>query len=1218
MAAANPAPINDNIVSGKVLLKESGLGIPDLLVVIYDFDPDVKTSEDDQPSTPGAVATTSPGNGFGDRLGSVLTAIDGSWSLEYQDREFQIGNSKEKRPDLHLLVLGPEDADTADTPAVLYHSKLPRMNSGRREAALIRIASKQLQKLGIAIPAKESDQHNAVTTAGQIRADHEARRAMRVAVRDVVRDIEVEEKPEREAFRATIEQTILPDLSKVDSRINLVTRDNPIDTAQSKALRDGTSAANARIQARTTGGGDPVPGEGIKVHLALTDADFSALQSFTVDGHTYYQATEAQIDALMFKRENDEGVGAALFADNPVSKYCFERTADLKCAEMHAGDPPGPHGDGHDDGGSGPSAPPQDPPTPLTGDDIPALLANIFGGNGSSPLFTPGDYGSRRPDSESVQNKVDTFSLRKGPADATAFYDFHSLQVAFPHVWQQVIDTTLVNLADKIDQDLETSGRKGLLSHLHDQLAVTSIHGHQNLVAALANAKLSFSQTVPSEIAAAFDISFLEYDALSNSDKVRLREIANAVNAEEPYFQLATAAAVRREQGERIIDNVRVNKLYSTNAMLKELQERLLSAYEFTIFAATKDHHSVNFGLMNTFRQKWEPISYQAGKLVKTMPLAPKEERKYSSKIKQNLKIAQKQAIKNNSSLQIEISTTNRAESEIVAKAHDKSNFNMTAKVDYSHFSSQIGFSKDAEKDTSQTKKDFREAVIKAAQEYKEERSIEVTTEQSYSSDYEESGTIVNPNDELSLTCLFYELQRRYRVSEQLYRVMPVVLVAQQVPAPNEITEAWVVANDWILNRVLLDDSYRPTLAYIAQRNVGDDFSIRELRKNLRHQRILVNNLQLEFAKLKRDVENKYAAMETAIRDRIDQEHVKRTTTWWDYLWDEDERPDPEMAKALEQAATDEHKYAVEKAQNMALAVQREVNALQQITTDYTQAMEEYLDRLAQVRRLLAHFKNNILYYMQAIWSMEPPDQRYMRLYKVMVPQFEATRTLVIDPTPEHDIFESFRPAGTERYTAWLHGAIATKDGTPEGEPDITYKPLVEVADLDTVLGFKANCIVFPLKAHNPITEFMAAPFVDDAFGAMDPDQLSNVSLEEFSKYICCLAEHDPVEFERVKPVLKLWLKQLLADPLRNGDEIIVPTGSLFIELLPSDKSLLEDFKLKHREWDVYKVQAEVRKLELENVRYAARLLGERLDDPDIDKQIFVSPGAQPVIDVDA
>ncbi|MDQ3111701.1 MAG: hypothetical protein M3R17_17565 [Bacteroidota bacterium] len=562
---------------------------------------------------------------------------------------------------------------------------------------------------------------------------------------------------------------------------------------------------------------------------------------------------------------------------------------------------------------------------------------------------------------------------------------------------------------------------------------------------------------------------------------------------------------------------------------------------------------------MNTFRQKWEPISYQAGKLVKTIPLSPKEERKYSVKTTQNVKTTRKQAQKNNSSLQQEINTTSRAESEIIAKAHAKSNFNMSVKLDYTKISSEVSFGKEAEKESSQTKKDFREAVIKAAQEFKEERSIEIDTEESVNSEYNESGTIVNPNDELSVTYLFYELQRRYRISEQLYRVMPVVMVAQEVPSPDHITEAWVVVHDWVLNRALLDDSFRNTLQYIAQKNVGDDFSIRELRKNLRQQRTLVNNLQVEFSKLKKQVDNKYATLQSQTNNRIGEEHDKRFQKWW-WWWGRNNRPsdppDPEMAKAMEQAADEDHKHAVEQAERLALSVQREVNSLHQLTADYNAVMRDHLDRLTQVRRLLTHIKENILYYMQAIWSMEQPDQRFMRLYKAKVPYFEIDRFCVLQDKPVDDVFEQFREPGKKKHVAWLNGVVRKTGVAPNETPLIEYKQLVEVADLDTMLGFKGNYMIFPLKEHNALTKLMAAPYVDEAFGAMDPDELSNINLEEFSKYICCLHHEDPEEYERLKGVLTEWLTKLLSDPLRNGDEIIIPTGSLFIEMLPSDKSL--------------------------------------------------------------
>jgi hypothetical protein len=106
-------------------------------------------------------------------------------------------------------------------------------------------------------------------------------------------------------------------------------------------------------------------------------------------------------------------------------------------------------------------------------------------------------------------------------------------------------------------------------------------------------------------------------------------------------------------------------------------------------------------------------------------------------------------------------------------------------------------------------------------------------------------------------------------------------------------------------------------------------------------------------------------------------------------------------------------------------------------------------------------------------------------------------------------------------------------------------------------------------------------------------------------------------KFSELKEELREWLGKILASPLRNGDEIVVPTGSLFIESLVDPNPVLEDFKLKHRELDVYKVQEEVRKAGLENLRLAARLINKERDDPQIDKKISVDRSISPGIVVD-
>src|SRR5262249_38073336 len=96
-----------NTISGRVILKESGAGIPDLLVVLYDKDPGTKSEDALREAPPPIVGHTANDNG--DRIGSVLTGSDGRFKLIFEDAEFQIRNAQERRPDLLIKVLAPEE-----------------------------------------------------------------------------------------------------------------------------------------------------------------------------------------------------------------------------------------------------------------------------------------------------------------------------------------------------------------------------------------------------------------------------------------------------------------------------------------------------------------------------------------------------------------------------------------------------------------------------------------------------------------------------------------------------------------------------------------------------------------------------------------------------------------------------------------------------------------------------------------------------------------------------------------------------------------------------------------------------------------------------------------------------------------------------------------------------------------------------------------------------
>jgi len=116
---------------------------------------------------------------------------------------------------------------------------------------------------------------------------------------------------------------------------------------------------------------------------------------------------------------------------------------------------------------------------------------------------------------------------------------------------------------------------------------------------------------------------------------------------------------------------------------------------------------------------------------------------------------------------------------------------------------------------------------------------------------------------------------------------------------------------------------------------------------------------------------------------------------------------------------------------------------------------------------------------------------------------------------------------------------------------------------------------------------------------------MGNYTIEELGDYIGCMLKRQDVSQQDKDTLMTLFIQKLTV-PRPSADEIIVPTGQLFIEALPGRHPLLEDFKLRHRLEDVLKVKAEVRHAELENLRLAARLVAGEREDPDVQKKIQV------------
>jgi hypothetical protein len=680
---------------------------------------------------------------------------------------------------------------------------------------------------------------------------------------------------------------------------------------------------------------------------------------------------------------------------------------------------------------------------------------------------------------------------------------------------------------------------------------------------------------------------------------------ATVASVLDPVGQNGAAAA--GQSTEALGGSTRLTNLLTT------LDKLLTEKYAFDVFA--KD--SVNFGIMVTYRQTWEPQNYQVGDLVSTIPLAPKEIRRFTTRSVTKKSRNVKELEDALQTRKTESSDTKRADAEIVEKAQNKNDFTITAHESlggegYDIDSTQTSTQEQA-KQSESVKKEFRESVLKSAQEYKNEHKTEIDTSESVETEATGFQEIQNPNDELAVTYVFYELQRTYNISEKLRSLTPVILVANDVPAPDEIDDAWLLEHDWILRRVILDDSFRPAIDYLVNSFVGAEINIRILADNAIAQKDVVDSLKQQVKAqmdlLSRDQQDVLNAVRElgqsqqqqglldavkrifdpiGITGKTDTGAVSAAEAMVDYAKEARDRADRERARLLAE-------------------VEVAVTALQAAVDKLAKAVKEHYDQVAEIDRLRVHVKDNILYYMQAIWSHEPPDQRFLRLYDLDVPIVTAStspKVKLVDNKPGLADLLQGRDKG---FTAEL----------PMPSVSVETKKLADVADLDTVLGYKGNYMIFALKENNYVTLHMMQDYLEvgDDLHLRDPDEFANYTIDEIQDLATCLYHKDKDLVEKYEDEFEQLVIDRLTSSRKENDLVVVPTSSLYIEALVGTHPLLEDFKLIHRALDVKKVQAEVRHAELENIRLAARSLKGRVDDPDVEKKIVVENGKDVVVD---
>ena len=224
----------------------------------------------------------------------------------------------------------------------------------------------------------------------------------------------------------------------------------------------------------------------------------------------------------------------------------------------------------------------------------------------------------------------------------------------------------------------------------------------------------------------------------------------------------------------------------------------------------------INFGLRFVYRQEWRQLGTQRGERIRTVPETASSSSQRATRVETT--IEQNENVKNLGELVDDI-----AQSTVDAMKWPR---DVDGSIHTGVRALSVMTDAGLESESRESSRDVSSRLSDIAGRLAE-NSEWGTGNGSPSAVHRSPSTDPNSPFPEDATYVYSRLQNRYEVLTRPAEIQNVVLVAEKLPAPAEIDLSWVRRHDWILSRILLDESFRDALNTIHKETPSPDSTTR-------------------------------------------------------------------------------------------------------------------------------------------------------------------------------------------------------------------------------------------------------------------------------------------------------------------------------------------------------------------------------------------------------